>query len=182
MLHAILVSVLSANLFGAALPPRATRLPLPAAAASLLRPAPPIALADSLVVEKKARTLTVYRDGTPVRTYLIALGASPVGNKVRAGDRRTPEGLFYIDSRQPNSKFHLALHISYPDPTHRARSVALGVDPGGDIMIHGLRSVSTVPAGRTANAPLIGANTVNGPLPCSVPTRSAAFTAATSVV
>jgi murein L,D-transpeptidase YafK len=55
-----------------------------------------------------------------------------------AGDRRTPEGLFYIEDRNPNSRFHLSLRISYPDAAHRARAEALGVSPGGDIMIHGL--------------------------------------------
>ena len=55
-----------------------------------------------------------------------------------AGDKRTPEGVFYIDARQPNSHYHLALHISYPDAAHRARSQTVGVQPGGNIMIHGL--------------------------------------------
>ena len=49
-------------------------------------------------------------------------------------------------------------------------------------LFSGLSSVSTVPAGSLANASLVGANTVNGPLPDSVSTRPAAFTAATSVV
>jgi murein L,D-transpeptidase YafK len=136
MLHVLLVSVLSANML-AATPTSAlaaARAPVPAA----LTPAGPLGLVDSIVVEKKAHTLTLFRDGKPLRTYLVALGAKPQGDKVRAGDNRTPEGLFYIDSRQPNSKYHLALHISYPDAAHRARSQAVGAEPGGDIMIHGL--------------------------------------------
>ncbi len=98
----------------------------------------PMALVDSIVVEKKAHRMTLFRDGRPARSYLVALGAATAGDKVRAGDRRTPEGVFYIDSRQPFSKYHLALHISYPDAAHRARSAAMGTVPGGDIMIHGL--------------------------------------------
>ncbi|MEO7770921.1 MAG: L,D-transpeptidase family protein [Gemmatimonadaceae bacterium] len=116
--------------------------PAPVRAASLetaiVAPGGPLRLVDSIVVEKKARTLILYADGKPMRTYLVALGGNPVGDKLRVGDNRTPEGVFYIDARQPNSKYHLALHISYPDDVHRARSAAIGADPGGDIMIHGL--------------------------------------------
>ena len=73
-----------------------------------------------------------------MRTYLVALGQQPVGDKVRRGDMRTPEGLFRIEARNPRSRYHLALRISYPDAAHTARARALGVSPGGDIMIHGL--------------------------------------------
>lgn len=95
-------------------------------------------VADSIVVEKGARTLTLYHRGAPVRTYRVALGGSPLGDKVRQGDRRTPEGLFFIESRNPQSRFHLGLRVSYPSPEHRARAARLGVSPGGDIMVHGL--------------------------------------------
>jgi murein L,D-transpeptidase YafK len=94
--------------------------------------------ADSIVVEKAKRTLTLYLGGQPVRTYAIALGTQPVGDKVKIGDGRTPEGLFHIDFKNPQSKYHMALHISYPDVSHLQRAEALGVAPGGDIMIHGL--------------------------------------------
>ena len=94
--------------------------------------------ADSIVVEKAARTLTLYRRGIPVRAYYIALGGSPVGDKVRAGDKRTPEGKFRIEARNPRSQYYLALRVSYPSAAHRARAAALGVSPGGDIMVHGL--------------------------------------------
>jgi murein L,D-transpeptidase YafK len=134
MLHALLVSVISANMLVAA--------PAPVRTMTTLLPASvvigPLGLADSIVVEKKAHTLTLFRDGKPMRTYQVALGGKPQGDKLSAGDKRTPEGLFFIDARQPNSSYHLALHISYPDAAHRARSQAAGVQPGGDIMIHGL--------------------------------------------
>ncbi|MDB4918015.1 MAG: ErfK/YbiS/YcfS/YnhG family protein [Gemmatimonadetes bacterium] len=135
MLHALLVSVFSANMIVAAPAPMAGMAPHVVASAALL---PPIGLADSIVVEKKAHVLTLFRDGKPMRSYLVALGGRPLGDKLSAGDKRTPEGVFYIDARQPNSRYHLALHISYPDAAHRARSIAAGVQPGGDIMIHGL--------------------------------------------
>ena len=94
--------------------------------------------ADSMVVEKQRRTLTLYQQGVPVRTYQIALGKEPTGDKIRIGDNRTPEGVFHIDFRNAQSKYHKALHISYPDAAHVQRANALGVPAGGDIMIHGL--------------------------------------------
>jgi hypothetical protein len=99
---------------------------------------PPPSIADSIVVYKRERTLTLFLRGVPQRSYFVALGRKPVGDKLSAGDQRTPEGLFHVDAHNPASKYHLALHISYPDAAHRARSDSLGVDPGGDIMIHGL--------------------------------------------
>ena len=105
-------------------------------AAAVVAAAPVVA--DSIVVDKSDRQLTLYRRGSRVRTYFVALGQRPVGDKVRRGDMRTPEGLFRIEARNPRSRYHLALRISYPDAAHAARARALGVSPGGDIMIHGL--------------------------------------------
>jgi len=93
---------------------------------------------DAVLIEKAARRLTLFSGGSPVRTYSIALGSQPVGPKIQQGDDRTPEGSYIIDSRNSNSAYHLALHLSYPNAADRARAAALGVDPGGDIMIHGL--------------------------------------------
>jgi murein L,D-transpeptidase YafK len=95
-------------------------------------------IADSIVVEKQRRRLTLYQAGFPVGVYRIALGKQPVGDKREVGDNRTPEGVFYIDYKNPDSKYHLALHISYPDAAHIARARARGVKAGGDVMIHGL--------------------------------------------
>jgi lipoprotein-anchoring transpeptidase ErfK/SrfK len=94
--------------------------------------------ADSIVVEKSRHLLSLYRHGTLLRSYLVALGQQPVGDKVRVGDNRTPEGLFHIEARNPDSRYHRSLKISYPDAVHLARARSLGVSPGGDIMIHGL--------------------------------------------
>jgi hypothetical protein len=95
-------------------------------------------VADSIVVEKSRRTMTLYRQGTPVRIYFIALGQNPVGDKVSIGDNRTPEGLYYIEGHNPASKYHLSLKVSYPNDQDVAQARARGVAPGGDIMIHGL--------------------------------------------
>lgn len=94
--------------------------------------------ADRVVVEKSARRLVLMADGAAIRSYSVALGAEPIGHKQREGDERTPEGLYFVDARNPDSSFHLSLRISYPDAQDRARAEAAGVDPGGLIMIHGL--------------------------------------------
>lgn len=104
-------------------------------------------LADSLVLDKSDRQLTLFYRGEVVQTYGVALGKNPVGDKVRRGDGRTPEGLYYIQGRNPQSKFHLSLRISYPDASHRLNAAKRGVSPGGDIMIHGLpKAFATVGA------------------------------------
>jgi murein L,D-transpeptidase YafK len=110
------------------------------AGATGVGPGGPVPLADSIVIEKKARRLNLYHQGRLLRTYRVALGANPVGDKRFAGDRRTPEGVFFIDYKHEKSDYHLAMHISYPDSSHRARAEAAGVSPGGDIMIHGLKN------------------------------------------
>jgi murein L,D-transpeptidase YafK len=107
-------------------------------AADARGPGGPVALADSVVVEKKAHRLTLYHLGRALKSYRVALGGQPVGDKVSAGDRRTPEGMFAVVGRNDNSDFHLALRLSYPDERHQAIADSLGVSPGGDIMIHGL--------------------------------------------
>ncbi|MFL5606485.1 MAG: murein L,D-transpeptidase family protein [Gemmatimonadaceae bacterium] len=94
-------------------------------------------LVDSIVVEKKAHRMSLFYAGRRVRQYQVALG-KPIGDKISIGDRRTPEGRFWVDYRNPASQFYLALHISYPDSAHAVRALARGIEPGGDIMIHGL--------------------------------------------
>jgi murein L,D-transpeptidase YafK len=82
--------------------------------------------------------MTLLREGKVLKTYKIALGKQPVGRKYCSGDKRTPEGAYVVDSRKADSKYHLALHISYPNETDIQTAYNLGVSPGGDIMIHGL--------------------------------------------
>jgi murein L,D-transpeptidase YafK len=94
--------------------------------------------ADKILVLKSARKLQLLKDGVVLKTYPIALGANPVGPKRAGGDGKTPEGVYTIDGFQPHSRYHLALHISYPNATDRAQAEAAHRDPGGDIEIHGL--------------------------------------------
>ncbi len=96
---------------------------------------PPI---DRLVVEKGARRLLAYADGALVYTIEhIQLGDAPTGAKQFQGDEKTPEGSYTIDYGNPNSAYHLSLHISYPDAAAKAYAVRAGRSAGGDIFIHG---------------------------------------------
>lgn len=92
---------------------------------------------DHILVEKSARKLTVFREGQALRTYQIALGFAPDGDKTQQGDGKTPEGIFTINRRNPQSGYHLSLGIDYPLPEDLIRAQVSGIDPGGDIFIHG---------------------------------------------
>jgi murein L,D-transpeptidase YafK len=94
--------------------------------------------ADRIVVMKSSRTLTLESNGHVLKTYKVALGGEPLGPKERQGDHRTPEGEYVVDAKNAHSQFYMALHLSYPNTTDRARAKKLGVDPGGDVEIHGL--------------------------------------------
>ncbi|MGX5730166.1 L,D-transpeptidase family protein [Pseudoxanthomonas beigongshangi] len=93
--------------------------------------------ADAIRVYKAQRRMELLRDGRVISTYRIALGDAPLGHKRQQGDEKTPEGDYHISYRNPRSRFHLSLRISYPDEADRRQARAHGVDPGGDIMIHG---------------------------------------------
>ena len=92
---------------------------------------------DHIVIHKSARRMTAFRDGQPLKTYPVALGFAPQGDKREQGDGKTPEGRFTINRMNPESAYHLSLGLDYPRPQDRARAAAEGVDPGGDIFIHG---------------------------------------------
>lgn len=73
-----------------------------------------------------------------VRTYPILAASGQLGPKLREGDRQVPEGLYRIESLHPNSLFHLALRVNYPNDHDRQRALEDGrTNLGGDIMIHG---------------------------------------------
>jgi murein L,D-transpeptidase YafK len=94
-------------------------------------------VADRVVIEKGARLLHLMQNGKAFRTFKIALGIRPVGDKKAEGDFKTPEGKYMLDHRNPNSEFFLSIHVSYPNSIDRREAARLGVDPGGAIMIHG---------------------------------------------
>ena len=93
--------------------------------------------ADAIHVYKSQRRMELLRDGKVIARYRIALGDAPVGHKRQQGDERTPEGDYRITYRNARSRFHLSLRVSYPNEADSRQAKARGVDPGGDIMIHG---------------------------------------------
>jgi len=71
--------------------------------------------APRIIIRKKDRKLDIYKGGALAGTYDIALGSSPEGQKEREGDGRTPEGEYFVFAKNPKSRHHLSLAISYPD-------------------------------------------------------------------
>lgn len=88
-------------------------------------------------VFKSSRTMILWHHGEPLEAFEIELGFAPEGHKTEEGDGRTPEGDYLIDRRNPNSEFYLSIGINYPDADDIAAAEEAGVDPGGDIFIHG---------------------------------------------
>lgn len=100
-------------------------------------------IADKVIVEKQNRKLHLLKEGEKFRTFDIALGIDPVGDKEREGDQRTPEGRYSLDIRHADSDFFLAIHISYPNSEDLTHAHKKGYDPGGAIMIHGQPNAPT---------------------------------------
>jgi len=114
---------------------------LPAAAMTPPAMAPVAQQVDRIHVDKSERWMELLRDGRVVSHYRIRLGDAPMGHKHQQGDERTPEGDYRISGRNSTSRFHLSLRVSYPNDVDRSRARQRGMDPGGDIMIHGGNSV-----------------------------------------
>jgi murein L,D-transpeptidase YafK len=95
---------------------------------------------DNIVVYKSKRQMLVYANGQLLKTYQISLGRQPVGAKEFEGDKKTPEGVYSIDGKNPESGYHKNLGISYPDKDDVENAQMLGKPPGSDIKIHGIRN------------------------------------------
>jgi murein L,D-transpeptidase YafK len=102
--------------------------------------------ADRILVKKGERKLYLLRADDVIAEYPIRLGLNPYGPKQREGDFRTPEGVYHLSRRNPDSNFYLSLEVSYPNFADRARAHATGVPPGGLIMIHGQPNLLRKPA------------------------------------
>lgn len=101
---------------------------------------------DLVVVTKSTSSMALLRDGKILRRYRIALGDSPTGHKLTEGDQRTPEGRYILDYKKSDSAYYRAIHISYPNDEDKLRANALGIQPGGQIMIHGQNPKSDLSA------------------------------------
>lgn len=102
--------------------------------------------ADRVVVDKSQRSMRLMQNGRVLKSYRVALGGDPVGHKLQQGDSRTPEGVYTVDFRRTVSRFNLALRINYPNQRDRQVASARGVDPGGEIYIHGQPNGGVNPA------------------------------------
>ncbi len=90
-----------------------------------------------VMIFKQSRIMHLVSGKRILKSYRIDLGFAPVGDKKQSGDGKTPEGAYHINRRNPESDFHLSLGINYPNERDLAEAKARGVDPGGDIFIHG---------------------------------------------
>jgi hypothetical protein len=129
--------------------------------------------APKIVVEKRARRLTLYSGGAAVRVYAVVLGFAPEGDKEKQGDGRTPEGAFRVCTKNERSRFYLSLGLDYPrvadaerglrsglitraEAVRIRRAAARGACPpwntalGGEIFIHGGGTASDWTAGCVA--------------------------------
>ena len=95
---------------------------------------------DKIILTKSRRTMDVYAGGQIIKTYKISLGRDPLGDKEFEGDKRTPEGQYSINDKNPNSGFHKNLGISYPNKMDIEEAKKKNLRPGGEIKIHGIRN------------------------------------------
>jgi murein L,D-transpeptidase YafK len=104
-------------------------------------------LADHIIVRKGLRRLYLMHGNDVLRTYKIALGLHPVGQKERSGDLRTPEGRYVLSRRNAHSDYFLSIQVSYPNDADLERARRHHWDAGGSIMIHGLPNYLHRPPG-----------------------------------
>jgi murein L,D-transpeptidase YafK len=95
---------------------------------------------DCIVVYKSKREMLVYSNGELQKVYKISLGRQPIGYKEFEGDKKTPEGIYSINDKNPHSGYHKNLGISYPSNRDLENAKQLGRPAGGDIKIHGLKN------------------------------------------
>ncbi len=131
VLALVLLLLIGGAMLGAPAPARADRAQEPGSAESF-------PMADEVVVLKSKRRLELRRGGEVMRSFPVALGGNPEGHKLQEGDQRTPEGRYLLDGRNPQSAFFLALRVSYPNAEDVRQARERGVEPGNNIMIHGL--------------------------------------------
>ena len=92
---------------------------------------------NAILVEKAERKLHLLVDWKIMHTFAISLGQNPIGHKQKEGDSRTPEGLYYINGRNPDSQFFRSISISFPNKIDQRIAELKGNNPGGNIVIHG---------------------------------------------
>ena len=94
---------------------------------------------DRILVCKSKHTLTVFSNGEALKTYTIAIGKGH-GKKEFEGDKKTPEGIYTINDKNPNSAYYLNLGVSYPNAQDKAHAKKFNKSAGSLIKIHGLKN------------------------------------------
>ena len=95
---------------------------------------------DRILVLKSQRQLQAFSNGQLIKTYKISLGRNPIDDKEFEGDKRTPEGHYEINDKNPNSGYHKNLGVSYPNQKDIEQANKIDKPTGGDIKIHGIRN------------------------------------------
>jgi murein L,D-transpeptidase YafK len=96
--------------------------------------------ADAVLVIKSEKRLYLMNKGEAFASFHVTFGSNPKGHKLEQGDGRTPEGRYILDYKNAGSAYYKSIHISYPNAKDRQEALKRGVDPGGDIMIHGQKN------------------------------------------
>jgi len=91
---------------------------------------------DLIIVEKKKRSMYLYREKKIQSIIPVSLGKNPIGAKEQKGDNKTPEGTFFIHRKLCSPKYYRSLCISYPSEEDKRRAASKGLSAGGDITIH----------------------------------------------
>ncbi|MBP6455819.1 MAG: L,D-transpeptidase family protein [Chitinophagaceae bacterium] len=97
---------------------------------------------DSICVKKSERKMYVFSSKKLIKTYTISIGQNPIGAKKIKGDMKTPEGLYFINDKNPNSSYYKNLGVSYPNELDKKNAAVLKKSTGGDIKIHGFVDVN----------------------------------------
>jgi murein L,D-transpeptidase YafK len=96
--------------------------------------------ADAVLVKKSEKALYLLKDGQPFKRYHVVFGPRSKGPKLQEGDERTPEGDYLLDRKNPRSRYYKSIRVSYPNAADIAKAQKYNVDPGNNIMIHGLKN------------------------------------------
>ena len=99
---------------------------------------------DMFIIKKSQRVLYAVKDDKVIKKFDIAIGKNPIGHKLKEGDKKTPEGYYFIDGKNAKSKFFLSLHTSYPNFHDKRVAEKNNLNPGSHIAIHGLPSISVL--------------------------------------
>lgn len=104
------------------------------------KPIPKNVNIDKIIVIKSKHLMELYSKNELIKTYKIAIGRGGLGPKEFEGDKKTPEGVYKIVSKNKDSGYHNNLGVSYPNLNDIERCKKLNKPTGGDIKIHGLKN------------------------------------------